>query len=118
VVTVIEPLVAPDGTATVILVFVQFVMEVAVTPLNFTELPATAESVKPDPLRVTYPPTGAAGGDTLVITGLYTVRETVRLLPMLFTIAVTGPVVAVFGTVATTWVSLQLVMLAAAAPLK
>ena len=51
------------------------------------------------------------------MTGLYTVSETDLLLPMLFTTAVTGPVVALFGTVATIWVSLQLVTLAAAAPL-
>src|SRR5262249_17949745 len=53
VVTVIGPLVAPEGTPTVMLVLLQFVMEVAVTPLNCTELPATAASVKPDPERTT-----------------------------------------------------------------
>src|SRR5579859_1130046 len=69
-VTVMGPLVAPEGTPTVMLVLLQLVMEVAVTPLNFTEDPATAAAVKPEPVRVTYPPTGAAGGDTAVMTGL------------------------------------------------
>src|SRR5258708_24218713 len=114
VVTVMEPLVAPDGTVTVMLVSVQLVIPVlASTPLNFTNVEEVVPDVKPVPASVTDPPTGAAGGDTLVMTGLYTVRETVRLLPMLLATTVTGPVVAVDGTVATICELLQLVTLAA-----
>jgi hypothetical protein len=91
---------------------------VASTVLNFTNVEEVLADVKPVPVSVTDPPTGADGGETLVITGLYTVRETVLLLPMLFATTVTGPVVAVDGTVATICVLFQLVTLAAATPLK
>ena len=83
------------------LVSVQLVMPVlASTPLNFTNVEEVVPDVKPVPASVTDPPTGAAGGDTLVITGLYTVKETVRLLPMLFATTVTGPgtMVVIMGT--------------------
>ena len=52
-VTVIGPPAAPEGTPAVMLVLLQLVMEVAVTPLNFTDEPAIAELRKPDPLSVT-----------------------------------------------------------------
>src|SRR5205814_27450 len=52
-VTVIGPVVAPVGTPAVMLVLLQLVIEVAVTPLNFTDDPAMSPSRKPEPESVT-----------------------------------------------------------------
>jgi len=46
------------------------------------------------------------------------VSDTVLLLPMLLATTETGPVVAEFGTRATIWLELQLVIVVAGAPLK
>lgn len=111
------PLVAFDGTVTVILVSVQLVT-VAATLLNWTVLPL-ALGPKPEPFRVTVPPIGACGGDRLLMTGFTAVNEIVGTLATELTVTTTGPASAgtADGTVATICELLQLVTVAVA-PLK
>jgi hypothetical protein len=98
------PVVAPEGTVTVMLDAPQLVA-VAAAPLNVTVLvPWVAPKVVP--VIVTAPPTGAEVIDRAVIFGVM-----VKLTPELATpLAVTTmfPVVAADGTVATMLESLQL----------
>src|SRR5271157_1369513 len=72
------------------------------------------------PLKVTVPPTGAAGGVRLVIVGLITSNATSVRLAMEFTVTTTGPTPpgAFAGTLATIWVFVQLAIDVATAPLK
>jgi hypothetical protein len=67
-VTVTGPLVAVEGTVALMLVPLQEVT-FAVTPLNLTRLEPWLPP-KPDPFTVIVPPTGAAGGLKLEMTGL------------------------------------------------
>ncbi len=100
---------APLGTAALILVALQLLIEVAVVPLNFTVLLPWVEP-KPVPVIVTTVPMFPEVGDKLVIEGAAT---TVKLAPLLAvppTVTTTLPVVAPVGTMAVMLVALQLVM--------
>ena len=109
-----EPLVVFDGTVTVMLVSLHAVT-VAAVPLNSTWLPL-ALGPKPEPLSMTVPPMGAAGGAKLVITGLIAVNVATGTLAIEFTVTLTGPAPdgTAAGTVATICEPLQLVTVAAA----
>ena len=87
--TVTEPLVALAGTVAVTLASLQAVT-VAAIPLKSTWLPL-ALGPKPEPLNVTVPPMGAAGGAKLVITGLIAVNVVTGTLAIEFTVTLTGP---------------------------
>jgi hypothetical protein len=65
---------------------------------------------KPVPFITTGVPTGPLDGDTEVMMGFGTVNITSLLLETPFTVITAGPLVAPLGTVATIWVSLQLVV--------
>jgi len=109
-VTTTFPVVAAVGTGTTMLVALQLV-GVAVTPLNFTVL-VPCVSPKPVPVIVTEVPVAPLVGDRLVIFGV-----TVKLTPLLATLATvttTFPVVAAVGTGTTMLVALQLVGVASA----
>jgi len=112
-----EPLVVLAGTVAVMLVSLQAVM-VAAMPLNSTWLPLEFVP-KPEPVNVTVPPMGAAGGAKPVITGFIAVKDWTGTLAIELTVTLTGPVPdgTVAGTVATICELLQLVTVAAA-PLK
>jgi len=84
-----EPLVVLAGTLTVMLASLQAV-GVAAMPLNNTWLPLEFVP-KPEPLKVTVPPMGAAGGVKLVITGLIAVNVATGTLAIEFTVTLTGP---------------------------
>ncbi len=92
------PVVAPDGTGTVILVMLQFA-GVAVVPLNVTVL-VPWDAPKFVPVIVTGVPTAPEVTDKLVILG---VGSTVKFVPLLATppaaVTTTLPVVAPLGTV-------------------
>jgi hypothetical protein len=62
------------------------------------------------PFITTGVPTGPLDGDTDVMIGFGTVNITSLLLESPFTVITAGPLVAPLGTVATIWVSLQLVV--------
>jgi hypothetical protein len=114
-VTTTFPVVAPAGTAVVMLVELQLV-GVAAIPLNFTVLTPCVVP-KFAPLIVTDVPTNPDVGFKLVMLGAGTV--TVKLTPLLATpptVTTTFPVVAPAGTVALMLVVFQLVA-AAATPL-
>src|SRR6266849_591072 len=106
------PVVAPLGTAAVMLAVLQLVA-IAAVPLNFTVLvPCVAPHFAP-PI-VTEVPTGPDVGFKLVMLGAGTV--TVKLTPLLTTppiVTTTLPVVAPAGTGTTMLVALQLVGAAA-----
>jgi len=107
-VTTTFPVVAPVGTATLILVALQRVNVVATVPLNFTVLVPWLDA-KFVPVIVTTVAIGPDIGDKLVIVG---VGRTVKLTPLLTTpptVTTTLPVVAVDGTVAVMLVALQFV---------
>jgi hypothetical protein len=112
-----EPLVVLAGTVAVMLVSLQAVA-VAAIPLNNTWLPLEPVP-KPEPVNVTVPPMGAAGGAMLVITGLIAVNVATGTLAIEFTVTLTGPGPegTAAGTTATICEVLQLVTVAAA-PLK
>lgn len=112
-----EPLVVFVGTVTVMLLSLQAVA-VAATPLNKTWLPLEAVP-KPEPLNMTLPPMGAAGGPKLVITGLIAVNVVAGTLAIELTVTLTGPAPegTAAGTTATICELVQLVTVAAA-PLK
>src|SRR6266446_2195606 len=107
-VTTTLPVVAPLGTAAVMLAALQLVA-VAVVPLNFTALvPCVAPKFAP--AIVTDAPTNPEAGFKLVMLGAGT--ATVKLIPLLATpptVTTTFPVVAPAGTGATMLVALQLV---------
>ncbi len=103
VVTLILPVVAPDGTAAVILDGEFTVNEVAETPLNLTEVVVNPVPLKFEPLIVTEVPTGPEVGENELIVGaggLVTVKlpELVAVPPGVVTLIL--PVVAPDGTVA------------------
>ena len=97
VVTVILPVVAPDGTVAVTDVAV-LVVNVAVTPLNLTAV----TPVRFVPVIVTLVPTGPLVGVNDVIVGPADHGEVGRAVRRAATVVVTcsGPVVAPVGTVA------------------
>ena len=96
VVTFTGPVVAPVGTVACIAV-ADVTVKLALTPLNITAV----APLKFVPLIVTLVPTGPLVGVTLVIVGAGT---TVKLLALVAVppdvVTLTGPVVAVAGTVA------------------
>ena len=104
-VTTTEPVVAPAGTGTAMLLALQLV-GVAVVPLKVTVLdPCVAPNVVPD--IVTDVPTDPDVGETLLIFGV-----TVKVTPLLAwppTVTTTGPAVAFAGTGTVMLVTLQLV---------
>jgi hypothetical protein len=108
-VTTTQPVVAPMGTVTPMLVALQLVTLAAV-PLKVTVLvPWLAPKVLP--VIVTAAPAGADAGDRLVMEG-----ATVKLTPLLAsppTVTTTLPVVAPLGTVTPMLLALQLSMMAA-----
>jgi len=112
-VTTTLPVVAPLGTVAVILVALQFGMDVALVPLNFT-LPFPIDGPKFDPAMTTDAPTAPRLGVTDVMVGG---GVTVKLLPGLATppaaVTTTLPVVAPLGTVAVMLVFVQLVIVVA-----
>ena len=112
-VTVTEPLLDAVGTLATICVSVQLVIAAAL----FENATVPAVLPKPLPLIWTAVPTGPLVGDRDVMTGLAVVKTTSALLFALNPLMVTGPVVALAGTVATIWVSPQ-VVIAALKPLK
>ena len=97
VVTVILPVVAPDGTVAVTDVAV-LVVNVAVTPLNLTAV----TPVRFVPVIVTLVPTGPLVGVNDVIVGPATTVKLVALFagPPPVVVTCSGPVVAPVGTVA------------------
>jgi hypothetical protein len=115
--TITLPVVALVGTVATIDVALQLVMLVAVVPLNLTVFVPWVEP-KFDPAIVTEAPTAPEFGDTLTTLGAGT---TVNDTPLLFTplaFTTTLPVVAPVGTVTTIDVAVQLLIVAAAVPLK
>jgi hypothetical protein len=112
--TMTFPVVAPEGTGTLMLVAVQL-DGVPDVPLNWIVLLPWLDP-KFVPVIVTEVPTVAEVGDKLAILGAAT---TVKLTPLLATpdtVTTTFPVVAPVGTVATMLVAPQL-MIAAVVPL-
>jgi hypothetical protein len=108
--TTMSPVVAPDGTGTVIWAALQ-VVGVATKPLNETVLDPWVVP-KPEPEIVTLLPAAAEAGDTLAMSGG---KTTVKLTPLLSTPlawTTTFPVVAPEGTVAAMLPALQLVTVA------
>ncbi len=96
VVTLIGPLVTPDGTVAVI-ALAEFTVKLALVPLNCTAL----APVKFAPLMVTVVPTPPLAGEKLLIVGA---GMTVKLLPLLAVppavVMLIDPLVAPAGTVA------------------
>jgi hypothetical protein len=110
VVTVILPVVAPDGTVVTICVAV-FDVIVAVVPLNFTEV----APVRFVPVMVTEVPTGPEVGVNEVIVGTEaapTVKFVALVAVPLAVVTVIGPVVAPVGTVVTICVAVFVVIVA------
>src|SRR5208283_1366923 len=106
-VTMTLPVVAPLGTATVMLVALQLVGVPAV-PLNFTVLvPCVAPKFVP--VIVTAVPTDPDVGLRLVMLGATTTVKVIPLLATPPTVTMTLPVVAPLGTGTTMLVALQLV---------
>jgi hypothetical protein len=104
--TAISPVVAPGGTSATICESPHPVTA-ATTPLKVTAL-LLCVAPKFEPLMVTDEPTGPTPGDTVATEGgLLTVNWT-PLLATPLTVTVTGPVVALDGTVVVMLVSLQL----------
>ena len=93
------PLVAPEGTATVMLLVVQEAIA-AVTPLKVTELPAPWE-LKLDPAMTIEEPIAPELGVRLAMLGAgVTVKATPLLATPVEAVTTTFPVVAPEGTVA------------------
>jgi hypothetical protein len=115
-VTTTFPVVAPLGTATVMLVPLQLVAVPAFVPLNATVLPPCV-APKFVPVIVTEVPTGPEVGERLVMLGG---TVTVNVLPLLTrppTVTTTLPVAAPLGTATVMFVALQLVAVPALVPL-
>jgi hypothetical protein len=110
-VTTTFPVVAPAGTATMMLVALQLVT-VAAVPLNVTVLVPWA-APKPVPVIVTAVPTGPDVGAKLLMLGGTVTVKTVPLLDSPPTVTTTFPVVAKAGTATMTLVVPQLVTVAA-----
>jgi hypothetical protein len=98
VVTVIGPVVAPDGTVAVIWVE-EFTVKLALVPLNLTEL----APVNPVPVTTTVAPTPPVGGEKPEITGV-TRKLLVLVAVPPAVVTLIFPVVA-GGTVAVIWVA-------------
>jgi hypothetical protein len=105
-VTLICPVVAPDGTAVTIDVLVEL-ETTAVVPLNLTILLVVVVS-KPVPVMVTVVPAVPLVGVKLVIDGI-TVKFDDEVAVWLLTVTLIGPVVAPDGTVVTISVLVELV---------
>ncbi len=113
-VTTTFPVIAPDGTGTIIFAFAQLV-GVPVTPLKVIVL-SSCVAPKFVPVTVTDAPIAPDVGDKLVIFGT---GSTVKLTPLLSTplaFTTTFPEVAPVGTGTTMLVSLQLVGVPALVP--
>lgn len=114
VVTVIFPVVAPVGTVAVICV-AEFTVNVAVTPLNLTEVVVKPVPLKFVPVITTVLPTGPKVGVNEVIVGrgaAFTVKL-VALIPVpLEVVTLIGPLVAPVGTVVTICVAVLEVIVA------
>jgi hypothetical protein len=100
-----EPMTAPLGTVATICVVVQLLAEAAAPPKVIALLPWLLPN--PLPLIVTFFPIGCVVGLSEVMCGR--TLKLIPLLPCVFTVTTTLPVVAAVGTVATTFVLLQLV---------
>jgi hypothetical protein len=114
-ITVTFPVVAAAGTSAVITLLFQLVV-VAVVPLKATVL---FPCVKPKlvPVMVTAVPGGPWFGERFATVGAGIVNKA-PLLGVPFTVTITFPVLAPNGTSATTFVSLQLLIVVAWIPLK
>ena len=109
--TTIGPVVAPDGTGTLMLVALH-VVGIPSVPLKVTVLePLVAP--KPVPATVMEVPTAPDVGERLLMLGAATTVKVLPLLAVPETLTTTGPVVAPVGTLATMPVALQLVTVAA-----
>src|SRR5260221_5039770 len=104
-VTTRQPVVAPDGTGTAMLVLLQLV-GVAVVPVNVT-VPVVAPKLTP--VIVTTVPTTPDVGDAVMILGAAVTVKATPLLATPETVTTMIPVVAPFGTGATIFVDVQLV---------
>src|SRR6266480_2862330 len=116
-VTTTFPLVAPLGTVAVMLLAPQFVIVVALVPLNFT-LPFPTLGPKLDPAITIDDPTAPVFGVNDVIIGA---AVTVNVTPALATppaaVTTTFPLVAPLGTVAVMLLAPQFVIVVALVPL-
>lgn len=113
-VTTTEPVVAPTGTGTRMLVSLQLI-GVATVPLNLMVLVPWGEP-NPDPVTLIVVFAGPEFGDKLLILGAAVRVKVTPALDWPPTVTTTGPVVAPVGTGVTILVLLQLVG-AAAVPL-
>jgi hypothetical protein len=110
VVTEIFPVVAPVGTVAVIFVAELTENDVALTPLNFTDVVVNPVPLKFVPLIVTDVPTGPLVGENEEIVGAGTVVEvTVKTEELVAVpsgvVTLIGPVVAPAGTCAVIFVN-------------
>src|ERR1700731_3771658 len=110
-ITTTEPEMAVVGTVATIWLSNQLTIFAARLE-NVTELPLPCVAPKPLPLICTWVPTGALDGESELTIGFGMLKTTSTLLPPAKLLTVTGPVVAVPGTVATICVSLQLTTVA------
>ena len=115
-VTTTLPVVAPEGTAAAMLVFVHE-LTVAAVPLNVTP-PLPWLDPKLVPVMVTEVPTDPEVGDRLLIFGAGTTVKLTPLLATLFTLTTRLPVVAPEGTMAVTLVFDHEFTVVAVVPLK
>ena len=107
-VTTTEPVVAPEGTTTVMLVALQLVAVPAETPLNVTLL-TFWDAPKFEPAMVTEVPTGPDVGFRLTIVGVNVKFTLLLAKPPTVTTTATVPAVPMFGAGTTILVALQLV---------
>jgi len=113
--TTTGPVVAPEGTTTVMLVALQLVAVPADTPLNVT-LVTPCDAPKFEPAMITEVPTGPDVGFRLTIVGV-SVKFTVLLAkPPTVTTTATVPAVPLLGAGTTILVALQLVGVATIPP--
>jgi hypothetical protein len=108
-VTVICPVVAPDGTAVTIDELVELVTT-AIVPLNMTVLSVSVVA-KPAPVMVTVVPEEPLVGEKLVIAGI-TIKLDADIADWPLTVTRIGPVVAPDGTVVLISVLVELVTVA------
>lgn len=116
-ITTTGPVVAPEGTTTVMLVALQLVAVPAETPLNVTLL-IPCDAPKFEPAMVTEVPIGPLLGVRLEMIGGGGV--TVNATPLLATpptVTITAPVDALAGTIAVMLEALQLLAVPAETPL-
>lgn len=108
IVTVTGPVVAPEGTTTVMLVVLQLVAVPAETPLNVTLL-TFWDGPKFEPAMVTEVPTGPDVGFRLAIVGVNVKFMLLLAKPPTVTTTATVPAVPMFGAGTTILVALQFV---------